>query len=1208
MKFTHLHTHSHYSLLDGLAKIDDLIDKAIELNMDSLALTDHGVMYGIIEFYQKAKAKNIKPILGVEAYVATGSRYNKNAGVDNKRNHLILLAKNETGYKNLIKLTTSAHLEGFYYKPRIDKELLRKYSEGIIASSACIAGEVPRAILSGDLKKAEKIIGEFQEIFGKENFYLELQHHPSFKEQEIVNKALIDLSKITSAPLVAANDVHYINAEDDKAQDILMCIQMNRTVNEKDRLSMVGDDYSLKSQETMIEQFKHIPEAIDNTQRIVEACNVEIGLGKILLPYYKVPGDLPSDEYLEKLCRGEIGRRYGKTNEEIEKRLQFELDTIKKMGFDSYFLIVQDFVNWSKKEGIIVGPGRGSAAGSIVSYLIGITDIDPLKYNLLFERFLNPDRISMPDIDLDFADNRRDEVLKYVSQKYGEDHVAQIITFGTMAARAAIRDTGRALGLPYSFCDKIAKAIPMFTKLPDALANVKELKDLYSSNSEAKNLIDNALKLEGVARHSSTHACGVVISKNTLNHYTPCQFPPQNNSGIVTQYEMHNIEDLGLLKMDFLGLKNLTVLENALKIISKTKEDKIDLSLIPLNDEKTLKLFQQGKTTGVFQFESSGMKRYLKKLEPTDFEDVIAMVALYRPGPLNSGMVDEFIDRKHGKKKIVYKHPIMENALKNTYGIIVYQEQVMRLSKDMANFTGGQADTLRKAMGKKIAELMAKMKEEFIKGCLENDISEKIAKETFSDMEKFAEYGFNRCLTGDTIVIDSETGKQFKLEELYKIYKKDGRLPSILTLKENYKLGASKIMKVYDNGTKEIYQVKTRLGRIIKATSNHPFKTINGWENLENLESGDMIGVARCVPINKDIKKAVKDHPILNGTVKKTTARGSKDIIPVQIKDLIRTKIRQSGYSLKEFSKKYNIAERLFFDETKKRGYLRETVEVIGKILKDKEILELAQSDIYWDEIVEIKKIGKEKTFDLTIERTHNFVANDIIVHNSHAVCYAFIGYQTAYLKAHYPAEFMASLLTADQENIDRVAIEVDECRQMGIEVLPPDVNKSFINFGVINENKKEEIRFGLSAIKNVGHNIVETIVKERKENGEYESIEDFVLRVESRDLNKKSMESLIKTGAFDSMEERSKLLANMERILNFAKEHQQAKNNGQVSLFGDLGSSEDNINKLQLTNAKLIDKKERMAWEKELLGLYVSDHPLKEYSSYLRNNFKNIK
>ena len=969
MKFTHLHTHSHYSLLDGLAKIDDLVARAGELGMDSLALTDHGVMYGAVEFYQKAKAKNIKPIIGMEAYVAINSRHDKNPAVDNKRYHLLLLAKNETGYKNLIKLTTLAHLEGFYYKPRVDKEILKKYSEGIIASSACMAGEIPRMILAGKLDKAEKAINEFQEIFGKDNFYLELQDHSSLEGQDEINEALIKLSKKTGALLIAANDIHYINKEDDKAQDILLCIQMNRTVNEKDRLSMVGEDYSMKSPETMIEHFKHIPEAIDNTQKIVSECNVELELGKILLPHFDVPNDLSSSDYLKKLCLNGIAKRYGKTNEAIEKRLKFELDTINQMGFSSYFLIVQDFVNWAKSQNIVVGPGRGSAAGSIVSYLIGVTDVDPLKYNLLFERFLNPDRISMPDIDLDFADHRRDEVLKYVSQKYGDDHVAQIITFGTMAARAAVRDTGRALGLPYSFCDKVSKAIPMFTKLSEALENVQEFKDLYNGDPAVKNLVENALKLEGVARHSSTHACGVVISKEKLENYTPCQYPPQDTSAIVTQYEMHNIEDLGLLKMDFLGLKNLTIIENALKIISKTKGDKIELEKIPFDDEKSLKLFQEGKTTGVFQFESSGMKRYLKKLKPTDFEDVVAMVALYRPGPLNSGMVDEFIDRKHGKKRISYKHPIMENALKNTYGVIVYQEQVMQLSKDMAGFTGGQADTLRKAMGKKIAELMAKMKKEFIEGCLKNKISEKIAKETFTDMEKFAEYGFNR----------------------------------------------------------------------------------------------------------------------------------------------------------------------------------------------------------------------------------------------SHAVCYALIGYQTAYLKAHYPAEFMAALLTADRENIDRIAIEVDECRQMGIEVLPPDVNMSFVDFGVVNENGKDEIRFGLAAIKNVGRNIVEIIVEERKANGKFSGIEDFVLRVESRDLNKKSVESLIKAGALDSFGERNELLTNVEKILVFAKERQKAKSNGQFSLFESSDSADDSINKLQLIAVEPIDKTEKMAWEKELLGLYVSDHPLKEYSVFLRNTSKII-
>lgn len=972
MKFTHLHTHSHYSLLDGLAKIDDLINRAGELGMDSLALTDHGVMYGIVEFYQKARAKNIKPILGIEAYVAMNSRLDKNPGMDDKRNHLILLAKNELGYKNLIKLTTSAHLEGFYYKPRMDKEILRKNSEGIIATSACMSGEVSQAILGGNFEKAEKIIREFQEIFGKDNFYLELQDHPSLIGQEKINKGLIELSGKTGAPLVAANDIHYVNSEDDKAQDILLCIQMNRTVDEKDRLSMMGEDYSMKSPERMMKSFKHVPEAIDNTQKIVSECNVSLDLGKILLPQFEVPGKLSPDEYLEKLCRDGIIKRFSKTNDTVEKRLRFELDTIKHMGFASYFLIVQDFVNWAKNQNIVVGPGRGSAAGSLVSYLIGITDIDPLKYELLFERFLNPDRISMPDIDLDFADNRRDEVLKYVSGKYGKDHVAQIITFGTMAARASVRDTGRALGITYSFCDKVAKMIPMFTKLSKALETVKELKDIYENNPDAKNLLDNALKLEGVARHSSTHACGVVISKEALSNYTPCQFPPQGTESIVTQYEMHNIDSLGLLKMDFLGLKNLTIIESALKIISKTKGEKIDLANVPLNDEKTLDLFQQGRTTGVFQFESSGMKRYLKKLKPTDFEDIVAMVAMYRPGPLNSGMVDEFIDRKHSRKEVAYKHPIMKNALKNTYGVIIYQEQVMQLSKDMAKFTGGQADTLRKAMGKKIAELMAKMKTEFIEGCKKNGLDRKLAEETFTDMEKFAEYGFNR----------------------------------------------------------------------------------------------------------------------------------------------------------------------------------------------------------------------------------------------SHAVCYAFIGYQTAYLKAHYPAEFMASLLTSDIENIDRIAIEVDESRQVGIEVLPPDINMSFVKFGVINENGKEEIRFGLSAIKNVGENIVEKIVEERKAKGKFSSIEDFIRRVESKDVNKKSMESLIKAGAFDSMDERGKLLSNMEKILSFAKETREAKNNGQSSLFESLDSkaSLHEINKLQLQDTNPASRTEKMAWEKELLGLYVSDHPLKEYSSYLQDNFTDIK
>jgi DNA polymerase-3 subunit alpha len=970
MKFTHLHTHSHYSLLDGLAKIDDLLARASELGMDSLAITDHGVMFGALEFYQKAKYKNIKPIIGVEAYVAPKSRFDKTPTLDTRRNnHLILLCKNEIGYKNLVKLTTLAHLEGFYYKPRMDKELLRQYSEGIIATSACMAGEVSQAILDKDLPKAEKAIREFQEIFGKENYYLELEDHPTLEGQNTINNALIELSAKTGAPLVAANDIHYVSKEDDKIQDILLCIQMNKTVQETDRMSMLGENYSMKSPEEMIEHFKHCPDAIDNTQRIVDACHIEFDLGKILIPYFDVPSGMTDNDYLEKMCREGVTKRYGKSTEEIEKRLRFELDVIKQMGFPSYFLIVQDFVNWAKDHKIVVGPGRGSAAGSIVSYLTGITEIDPLKYNLLFERFLNPDRISMPDIDMDFADTRRDEVLAYVASKYGQDHVAQIITFGTMAAKAAVRDCGRALALPYSYCDRVSKMIPMFTKLKDAMENTKELRDIYESDPDAKKLLDYSLKLEGVARHNSTHACGVVISKEPINNYTPTQHPPQDDTAITTQYAAGDIEKLGLLKMDFLGLKNLTIIERALKIIAKTKKTDIDIAEVPLGDMETLSLFQQGMTTGVFQFESSGMKKYLKRLAPTDFEDIIAMVALYRPGPLNSGMVDEFIDRKHGRKQIVYKHPVMKDALENTYGVIVYQEQVMRLSKDMANFTGGQADTLRKAMGKKIAELMAKMKDEFVKGCVANGLDKKLAEQTFADMEAFAEYGFNR----------------------------------------------------------------------------------------------------------------------------------------------------------------------------------------------------------------------------------------------SHAVCYAFIGYQTAFLKAHYPAEFMAALLTSDRENIDRVAIEVEECRTMGIEVLPPDVNESFVDFGVIlQKNGCEQIRFGLSAIKNVGEQLIETIVEERKQNGRFKDVEDFVLRVKSNALNKKSMESLARAGAFDSITERNMILGNVDRILLFAKEEQKAAASGQFSLFA-AAATDAAINTLKLEAQQPATKTERMAWEKELLGLYVSDHPLKEYAAFLEDKCKCI-
>jgi len=941
MKFTHLHVHSHYSLLDGLPKIDELLDRCQELGMDSIGLTDHGAMYGVVEFYQKAKARNIKPIIGLEAYLAIESRFLKRPHIDDQRYHLTLLAKNKTGYQNLIKLATKGHLEGFYYKPRIDKELLKKYCQGLIALSGCLEGEIPKLLASNQFKKAEKAALEYQEIFGKENFYLEIMDHPNLPQ---INPDMLKLSKKYKIPLVATNDVHYLNPEDAEAQDILLCIQTNKKFGDKDRLTMTDNDYSLRLPEKMIKSFKNIPEAIKNTQKIVEQCDFELELGKIKLPDFRVPKNYTPDSYLAKLAKAGLKKRYPKISQVIKQRLDYELKVIKETCFASYFLIVADFVNWAKKNNIVVGPGRGSCAGSIVSYLLNITDVDPLEYDLLFERFLTNSRISPPDIDLDFADHRRDEVIDYVKNKYGQDHVAQIITFGTMAARAAVRDAGRAMGLPYSLCDQTAKMIPMFSNLKDALSNIRELEKLYHENKDAQKLLNMAQKLEGVVRHASTHACGVVITAEPIDNLVPRQHPSQDDKTIVTQYEMHSIEDLGLLKMDFLGLKNLTVIENTLNSIP----DKINLAEISLTDKKTFKLLQETKTVGVFQLESAGMRRYLKQLKPSQIEDIIAMVALYRPGPMD--LIPDFIAGKHGLKKINYLHPKLKPILKNTYGIAVYQEQVLQIARDLAGFTLGEADVLRKAVGKKIKELLDQQKNKFIQGCLKNKISENIAKKLFSFIEPFARYGFNKA----------------------------------------------------------------------------------------------------------------------------------------------------------------------------------------------------------------------------------------------HATCYAIIGYQTAYLKAHYPAQFMASLLTADQNNMDRVAIDIEECKNLEINILPPDINESKQGFTVINNNN---IRFGLNAIKNVGHNIVDEIAKKSP----FKSLEDFIERVESKDLNKKSLEALIKTGALDQFGERNRLLHNLEQVLIYARETQRAKIQGQSSLFANLKMSPQ----LKLEDIKPASKKQRLIWEKELLGLYVSEHPLEEYSDY---------
>jgi len=964
MKFTHLHVHSHYSLLDGLPKIDELLDYVKELGMDSIALTDHGVLYGAVEFYKKAIERGIKPIIGAEIYMALEKMEQHRPNIDNKRYHLVLLVKNKEGYKNLVKLITKAHLKGFYYKPRIDEELLSKHASGLICLSSCLMGKIPQLILAKKITEAEQLSLKYQEIFGKDNFYLEVQHHPNIKEQKIVNKQLSLISKKYGIPLVATNDVHYLKSEDAQAQDILMLINTGSDPNDPERLTMTRDDFSMRSPEQMMKDFKHLPEAIENTQKIADICNFQFELGKIKLPQFEVPNGKSADEYLEKLCSEGIKRKYSsRPKKEILDRLNYELGVIGETNFASYFLIVQDFVNWAKQNRIVCGPGRGSVGGSLVAYLLNITNVDPLKYNLLFERFLNLGRakISLPDIDLDFTDRRRDEVINYVAQKYGRDKVAQIITFGTMAARAVVRDVGRALSYPYNYCDKIAKMIPFGSTLNQTLASVDEFRQTYLNDPKAQKLIDFAKKLEGCARHASTHACGVVISSEPLDELVPLQHPTQNDENIITQYEMHSIEDLGLLKMDLLGLKNLTIIEDTLSRIYVVQNKKIDIENIPLDDKKTFKLLQAGNCVGLFQLESEGMRRYLKQLKPTQLEDIIAMVSLYRPGPM--ALIPNYIARKHKKKKVEFLHPKLKLILESTYGIPVYQEQIMKIAKDLAGFTLVEADVLRKAIGKKIRSLLMNQKEKFITGCKKNKISEDISQKIWHWFEPFARYSFNK----------------------------------------------------------------------------------------------------------------------------------------------------------------------------------------------------------------------------------------------SHGTCYALIAYQTAYLKSHFPVEFMASLLTSEKADVERIGFLISECKKMEIEVFSPDINESLKNFTVVPEQNK--IRFGLTAIKNVGSNVVKAIVQERKEKGPYQSATDFVSRVNSKDLNKKSLESLIKAGVFDKLAERNQLLFNLERLLESARETQRVKANGQRGLFDKISQNTN----FRFNPVKEAGKAEKLAWEKELLGLFVSSHPLENFKRVLEEKTQSI-
>jgi len=978
-KFVHLHLHSEYSLLDGYTRISKLFDKVKELGMDSVAITDHGAMFGVIDFYKNAKKNGVKPIIGCEVYTAARTRFDKDPIKDKNMGHLVLLAKNNKGYNNLIKIVSKGYTEGFYYKPRIDLEVLEEYSDDIICLSACLAGDIKRKILNNDYEGAKELALKLNNIFGHGNFYLEIQDH-GLEEQKLVNKNVIKLSNETGIPLVATNDVHYLSKDDHTAHDILLCIQTGKTVEDEGRMKFPTNEFYLKSHDEMLKLFPYAEEAIANTIKIADMCNVEFDFNKMHLPGFDVPKEYNPSEYLRKLCYEGLRRRYQVITDEIKDRLEYELNTIEEMGYVDYFLIVWDFIKYAKDNGIVVGPGRGSCGGSIVAFTLNITDIDPIQYNLIFERFLNPERVTMPDIDIDFEDERRQEVIDYVIRKYGKEKVAQIITFGTMAARGAIRDVGRAINMPYGEVDKIAKLIPhqLGITIERAIEMNPKLKEIYQNDENAKYLIDIAIAVEGLPRHASTHAAGVVISKKAVNEYVPLYLHDNN---ITTQFNMNLLEELGLLKMDFLGLRNLTVIKEAIKLIKYNRGIDIDFEKIPYDDSKTYDLISSGETLGVFQLESSGMRQFMKELKPESLEDIIAGISLFRPGPMDS--IPKYIQNKNNPDRVAYLHPKLEPILKVTYGCLVYQEQVMQVVRDLGGYSYGRSDLVRRAMGKKKMDVMRKEREYFINGktdedgnieiagCVRNGVDEKTANIIFEDMIDFAKYAFNK----------------------------------------------------------------------------------------------------------------------------------------------------------------------------------------------------------------------------------------------SHAASYAVLAYQTAYLKCHFPVEFMAALMTSVMGNSSKIAEYIGDCKRMGLGILPPDINESFAKF-TVSQNK---IRFGLLAIKNVGTGIINSIVKARRDRP-FTSFVDFCERVETRELNKRAVESMIKAGAFDALKvTRAGLLAAYERIIEGIQQDRRRNIEGQVSLFNSFDEAlPDTIKNDVLPDVKEFSHKYLLNFEKEMLGIYLSGHPLSEYEELINKvstvNSKDLK
>jgi DNA-directed DNA polymerase III PolC len=1285
--FVHLHVHTEYSLLDGLCKIDKLIKHAKSLGMTQLAITDHGAMHGVWNFWMQCTEAGIKPIIGMEGYLAKKDMHVHDPS-EKSPYHLLLLAKDQTGYSNLMRIASAAQLEGFYSRPRVDKDFLSAHSSGLVVTSGCLAAEIPQMIMAGRDTEAERLIGTYQDIFGADNFFLELQHH-DIPELMDVNNWLVAHSRKTGIPLLATNDVHYVTEADHDTHDTLLCIQTGALKSEQKRMRMTDPSYFLRSEAQMLQLFAEVPESIRNTRLVAEMCEVSLKTKGYHLPVFPVPpGFKEAGDYLRALAETGLEWRYGNRahDPKLRERLDYELGIINKMGFDTYFLIVWDLCQYARHADIWWNV-RGSAAGSMTAYCLGITNIDPLPNNLIFERFLNPGRVSMPDIDMDFPDDRRMEMIDYAMRKYGSEKVAAIITFGTLKARAAIKDVGRVLNYPLELVNSLTKLVPNIPSKPVTLAqclsddeekSVPALKEKYQSDPEIKKLFDVAVAVEGMSRNAGTHAAGVIIADKPLVEYIPLHRPIGDTKLYqVTQFPMETCEKIGLLKVDFLGLSTLTIMRKACELIERYHGVTFTMDNIPYrpdpddpvitrNVERAFELIGAGETTGVFQLESAGMRRMLTEMKPKTFEHIIAAISLYRPGPME--LIPTYIKRMHGEEPVNYHHEKLEPILAETYGIIVYQESIQQIAANLFGYSLGDADLMRRAVSKKKAKDLLEHKTRFMENGPNFGVSPETAEKIFDEIEYFAAYGFNKCVVADTVIYDADTGKPVTIGDLYsgKVH-----LERTLTLDtDTLRLQAGEISGVYENGVKPVYRLKTRTGRQIDATANHPFLMQSGWRMLGELAAGDRIAAAGSIPVfspkltvdslRRTNPAAWTEHVEAHNSLHSPRSGASPNLSPEALapgineawytlpnnelvgalarliepimfvaksKGLVAIDVgsesvaRQLQHLLLRFGITFNYTIAHYngdipVDLKWRPSLFTRNSENCQRFINtfaphfartdlmtfiDEDAVAPLTNDVLWDEIESIEYIGEQMTYDLTVPGTHNFVANDIIVHNSHAADYAVMTCQSAYLKANYAEEYYTALLSVQRDVITDVMLFTADCRKFDIPILPPDINASELDFTIEErEDGKRGVRYGLGAVKNVGEKVVEAICAERAENGRFRDISDFCRRVDLRGA-KRALECLIKVGAFDSMGlDRDDLLASLERMTRFSGDAYKAREVGQISMFGGAMSTMD---ELVIERAKeKTSPKDRLKWEKELVGLYVSPHPLTQYAHILPN------